>query len=73
MVIFNTACTPAFNIIECVFADMKFYIRRRNRYDSDGLIEEAKKFLSTINEEYMTKKRKMALKFFKKAIDLEDF
>ena len=27
-VIFNTACTPAFNIIECVFADLKFSIRK---------------------------------------------
>lgn len=28
--IFNCRCTPAFNIIETVFADMKFHIRRAN-------------------------------------------
>ena len=28
--IFNIKCTPAFNIIETVFADMKFSIRRAN-------------------------------------------
>ena len=36
--IFNCKCTPAFNIIETVFADMKFDIRRANVSKQEELI-----------------------------------
>ena len=34
-IIFNCAGTPAFNVIESVFCDMKFSIRKSNKKTSD--------------------------------------
>ena len=54
--VFNCPSTPAFNIIETVFADMKYNIRKKNETTSDGLIKRAREFLYSVNEKYMKKK-----------------
>jgi len=46
-VIFNCPNTPAFNIIETVFADMKYHIRKKNKNNSKDLVESAREFLRT--------------------------
>ena len=55
-VIFNCPNTPAFNVIETVFGDMKYYIRKKNEKSPDGLVKRAREFLNTCDEEYMKKK-----------------
>ena len=56
--VFNCKCTPAFNIIETVFADMKFDIRRANVNSTEGLIEEALRSLKKMDKRYMMGKLK---------------
>ena len=70
---FNCPNTPSFNIIETVFADMKFQIRKKNYTESQDLIKEAKLFLSNLDRNYMKKKMAQACKFFIKAIKFEEF
>ena len=55
-VIFNCACTPAFNLIENVFCDMKFHVRRANQNSAEGLILATRKFLKTIDSNYIESK-----------------
>ena len=55
-VIFNCPTTPSFNIIETVFADLKFQIREKNYIESKDLINEARKFLNTLDRIHMKKK-----------------
>ena len=55
-IIFNCPNTPAFNIIETVFADMKFQLRKKNYTQSKDLVNEAKNFLGNIDKDYMKKK-----------------
>ena len=71
--IFNCKCTPAFNIIETVFADMKFSIRRQNVKTSDELLYEARKFLKNLNPNHMMNKIKQSLQYYIKAMNNEDF
>ena len=60
-ILFNCACTPAFNIIENVFCDMKFHIRRKNKKSAEDIIQEARNFLrSEITPNYMMKKMLMS-------------
>ena len=71
---FNAACTPAFNIIETVFCDLKFFIRRKNKINSKGLVEEARNFLSTkVNRDFIMKKKAQACKYFIQALLKEEF
>ena len=72
-VIFNCACTPCFNIIETVFCDMKYHIRKMNRTTSRELIEESRVFLNRVDNEYMFKKINASCKFFVKALHFEEF
>ena len=37
-IIFNTSCTPAYNVVESVFCDMKFGVRKSNKKTSDQLV-----------------------------------
>ena len=43
-IIFNCPNTPPFNVIENVFADLKYNLRRKNLTKSDDLIQEARIF-----------------------------
>ena len=53
---FNCPNTPPFNIIENVFADLKFNLRKKNLTNSDDLVKEARLFLSKLDTNYMKKK-----------------
>ena len=70
---FNCPTTPAFNIIETVFADMKYDIRKKNYTESQDLIQGARNFLNTLDKNYMKKRLAQACKFFIKAIKSEEF
>ena len=72
-VLFNCACTPCFNIIETVFCDMKYHIRKMNKTTSRELVEEARSFLNRIDNVYMLKKITACCKFFIKALHNEEF
>ncbi len=53
-VVFNCPCTPAFNLIETVFCDLKCYLRRKNLNTAQGLIDESRIFLNNnVNEEFI--------------------
>ena len=53
---FKCPNTPPFNIIENVFADLKFQLRKKNLTKSEDLVQEARLFLSTLDTNYMKKK-----------------
>ena len=55
-IIFNCPNTPAFNVIETVFGDMKYHIRKKNQNTSKELVESAREFLRTCDKKYMKKK-----------------
>ena len=55
-IIFNCPNTPAFNVIETVFCDMKYTIRGKNETESKDLVQEAKEFLGGLDKKYMKKK-----------------
>ena len=44
-IMFNCPNTPPFNVIENVFADVKFNLRKKNYTKSDDLIQETREFL----------------------------
>jgi len=67
-VIFNCPNTPPFNIIENVFADLKFHLRKKNLTKREDLVHEARLFLSTLDTNYMKKRMQWACKYFIKAI-----
>ena len=46
---FNCPNTPPFNIIENVFADLKFNLRKKNHTNTDDLIREVRIFLSKLD------------------------
>ena len=73
-IIFNCACTPCFNIIETVFGDLKFHIRKKNLFTSDQIVEESRKFLENqVDVNFMNLQLKKSLKYFKKALLCEEF
>ena len=72
-IIFNCPSTPAYNVVESVFCDMKFGIRKSNKKTSDELVQAAREFLITVDENYMRPKILMSLKYFKKGLQSEDF
>ena len=52
--LFNTPNTPAFNIIETLFCDLKRVLRSKNKDSTSALIEEARHFLTNkVDEEYI--------------------
>ena len=55
-IMFNCPNTPPFNIIENVFADLKFQLRKKNLTKSEDLVQEARLFLSTLDTNYMKKR-----------------
>ena len=55
-VIFNCPNTPPFNIIENVFADLKFQLRKKNLTKSEDLVQEARLFLRKLDTNYMKSK-----------------
>ena len=52
---------------------MKFQLRKKNFTQSKDLVNEAKNFLGTIDQDYMKKKMAQSCKFFIKAINREEF
>ena len=54
---FNCPNTPPFNIIENVFADLKFNLRTKNYTNKHDLIQQARIFLSKLDVNYMKKKK----------------
>ena len=57
-IMFNCPNTPPFNVIENVFADLKYNLRRKNLTKSDDLIQEARIFLKKLDSKYMKTKMK---------------
>ena len=56
-VLFNVPNTPAFNIIETVFCDLKKVLRNKNKSTAKELVEEAIHFLrNNVTEEYIKTK-----------------
>ena len=56
-VVYNVPNTPAYNIIETLFGDLKKYVRNKNRTNSKELIIEARNFLrNTVTSEYVKRK-----------------
>ena len=49
-VIFNCPNIPAFNVIETVFGDMKYHIRKKNETTSEGLVDRARTFLNSCDK-----------------------
>ena len=54
--IFNVANSPALNLIELVFADLKECMRSKNRKNQEELLRECIKFLNNIDENYIKSK-----------------
>ena len=54
--LFNVPNTPAFNIIEYLFGDLKREVRSKNKDKASLLIDEARHFLrNDVNEAYIKK------------------
>ena len=72
--LFNAPNTPAFNIIETVFCDMKDFIRRKNKKSSRELVEEARNFLATkVDANLIKHKLSLSCKYFIMALNNEEF
>ena len=67
-IIFNSPSTPAYNVVESVFADMKFGIRRSNKKTSDELVHSAREFLLSVDFNYMRGKIMQSMRYFKKGL-----
>ena len=63
-IIFNCKSTPAYNVVESVFCDMKFNVRKENKKSGDELVQSARKFLqNTVNFNYKQGKILMSMKY----------
>ena len=57
-VMFNVAYSPALNIIESIFGELKTEIRKNDQTDTKKLLIECRKYLMTINESKITRRIK---------------
>ena len=72
-VIFNVPTSPALNVIELIFADLKFYLRKKNKFTSNELVQEVINFLNQLEESLISKKKSLSLKYYILAIQQIDF
>ena len=72
-VFFNVANSPALNVVELVFADLKYHLRSSNKNTMHELLAETLIFLKKVNISYMFNKIAQSLKYFIMSVNEEEF